>query len=168
MLKKTFVTTAISALLIATLSGCGDGSQNTANIQVDEMHYPHLTESGDVQEKTVGTHMIPDFLKTQNENVVLIYKAVAQNTELLEHIPCYCGCGESAGHRSSKDCFVKEIEADGSIIWDDHGTKCNVCMEIALESIVLSRDGKTVEEIRSIIDSKYEEGYAAPTNTPLL
>lgn len=161
-MKKRLASSILCVVLVAAISGCGGEEKEAAT----EPHYPHLTESGDIQEKTTGPAVMPDFLTSQNENVALVYKAAAQYTELLDDIPCYCGCGDSAGHQSSKDCFIKQIEEDGAVIWDDHGTKCNVCMDIAVESITLSRDGKSAQDIRSIIDSKYQEGYAAPTNTP--
>ncbi|MBA9085659.1 hypothetical protein FHR92_002126 [Fontibacillus solani] len=163
-MKKSLASTVLSVVLVSVLSGCGGG----ANEAAAELHYPHLTESGDIQEMTAGAAVMPEFLKSQNKNVALIYKAVAQYSDLLDDIPCYCGCGESAGHRSSKDCFIKEVQEDGAIVWDDHGTKCNVCMEIAVESITLSRDGKSSKDIRTMIDAKYQEGYAEPTNTPAI
>ncbi|MOA02253.1 hypothetical protein D3C78_1216960 [compost metagenome] len=163
-MNKSLASTILSAVLVAELSGCGGVGPKEATST--EPHYPHFTESGDIQEKTTGAAVMPDFLKSQNVNVALVYKAVAQYTDLLDDIPCYCGCGESAGHRSSKDCFIQEIQEDGAVVWDDHGTKCNVCMEIAVESITLSRDGKSAQDIRAIIDTKYKEGYATPTNTP--
>ena len=37
-----------------------------------------------------------------------IYTVAGQNAELLDWIPCYCGCGESVGHKNNKIAlFVK-------------------------------------------------------------
>ena len=37
-----------------------------------------------------------------------IYTVAGQNAELLDWIPCYCGCGESVGHKIIKTAlFVK-------------------------------------------------------------
>jgi hypothetical protein len=33
-------------------------------------------------------------------------------------MPCYCGCGKNAGHRSNRDCYIKSVRADGSVIFD--------------------------------------------------
>ncbi|MCQ6274988.1 hypothetical protein JMM81_08440 [Bacillus sp. V3B] len=110
--------------------------------------------------------MIPDFLKEKPEEMKVIYTTVASHKELLENIPCYCGCGDSVNHKNSYDCFINENKENGAIIWDDHGTKCGVCLEIPAQSILDDKDGKTIEEIRTKVDNTYSDGYAAPTPTP--
>lgn len=65
------------------------------------------------------------------------------------------------------NCFVKKINEDGSVVWDDHGTRCGVCLEIAAESMKMKQEGKSIKEIRNYIDEKYKEGYAKPTKTPM-
>lgn len=40
-------------------------------------------------------------------------------------------------------------------------------LEIASEAMKMTNDGSGVKEIRSYIDDKYNQGYAAPTNTPM-
>jgi len=123
--------------------------------------------NGDLREETVSVHELPSFLDGQSEGVRLVYQAAALSNDLLERIPCYCGCGKSAGHQSSLHCFVHAYREDGSVIWDDHGTRCGVCLEIAAESIRLRQEGKSVQEIREYIDEKYRDGYAEPTPTPM-
>lgn len=50
------------------------------------------------------------------------YQFALANPDVLNKIPCYCGCGEGhageAPHKSVKDCFVREINADGAVVWD--------------------------------------------------
>ncbi|MEX2105255.1 MAG: PCYCGC motif-containing (lipo)protein, partial [Bacilli bacterium] len=41
--------------------------------------------------------MLPDFLNQQPKEIQQVYQIAAMNYELLLSIPCYCGCGESAG-----------------------------------------------------------------------
>lgn len=95
------------------------------------------------------------------------YKTATKNVTLLQNIPCYCGCGQEAGHKSNADCFIQGKTADGKIIWDDHGTRCSTCMDIATTSAQMKQAGKTVLEIRHFIDQKYSQGYAQPTPTPM-
>jgi len=140
-----------------TLSGCGGG-------EVTERHHAH---NGDLRESTASAGELPDFLEGQREEIRLVYRAAAEAAGLLEGMPCYCGCGESAGHASNRDCFIHEIREDGSILWDDHGTRCGVCLDIAAESIDLKLQGKSDREIRQHIDDKYKEGYTKPTATPM-
>jgi hypothetical protein len=142
------------------LVGCGKQAEEHANHTVN-----HL--SGDIQEKTASITELPTFLNGLNENISIVYALAGQNAELLDWIPCFCGCGESAGHKSNKNCFIKEINEDGSVVWDDHGTRCGVCMEIAVESAKMKQSGNSDKEIRQYIDNTYKEGYATPTDTPM-
>jgi Protein of unknown function with PCYCGC motif len=36
------------------------------------------------------------------------YRFAVLNRDVLRYIPCYCGCGESAGHTSNASCYVKD------------------------------------------------------------
>jgi hypothetical protein len=47
------------------------------------------------------------------------YQFALSNPYVLTKIPCYCGCASI--HKNVKECFVREIQADGTIIWDDMG-----------------------------------------------
>lgn len=152
-------------LSIFILGACSSGTNDTSR---DNEHIMHDTVLGDIREETASRNILPDFLTDKHEMMQQTYMAVAMNQELLEKIPCYCGCGESVGHKSSYECFVHQNNDDGSLIWDDHGTKCNVCVEIAIKSIVDHNNGKSVEDIRNMIDETYKEGYANPTPTPEL
>lgn len=123
--------------------------------------------NGDLQETTASIQVVPGFLKGKPQSMVNTYKLAAANADLLQYIPCYCGCGASAGHTSNKNCFVKEVGSDGKIVWDDHGTRCDVCLMIAQKSVKMKEDGMSTKEIRAAIDQAYNKGYAPPTKTIL-
>lgn len=161
MKRKSWL--AISIMTAALLSGCGTADQAA---QDHTSHQQHAA-NGDLQEKTASVDQLPSFLNNQDPRIVDAYKIAAANRELLKSMPCYCGCGESAGHLHNGNCFIKEENADGSIVWDDHGTRCDVCMEIAVVSSKLKQEGKSVKEIRQFIDNAYKEGYGKPTPTPM-
>lgn len=124
-------------------------------------------ENGDIQEITASKDVLPTFLDKADQQIKFAYIKAAQNNELLQSMPCYCGCGVSAGHDHNMHCFIKEVKEDGTVVWDDHGTRCDTCMNIAVESAALKEQGKTTKEIRTYIDNKYKEGYAKPTPTPM-
>ncbi|TSI04738.1 PCYCGC motif-containing (lipo)protein [Lysinibacillus sp. BW-2-10] len=162
------------AAIILALSACSatedqQGSEKQVENQKTEEvnHTSHNHLSGDLQELTASAKELPKFLDSQSEEIRLVYAAAGQATDLLQWIPCYCGCGESAGHRSNVNCFIAETREDGSIVWDDHGTRCLACLQIAIESVRLYQDGKSIKEIRNAIDTKYKDGYAAPTPTEM-
>lgn len=154
---------AISFITAALLTGCGNSDQAGQEHASHTQHAPN----GDLQEMTASVDQLPTFLDNQDPVVVQSYKIAAANRELLQSIPCYCGCGESAGHQHNGNCFIKEERPDGSIVWDDHGTRCGVCMEIAVVSSKLKEAGKTTKEIREYIVNAYKEGYGKPTPTPM-
>ncbi len=149
--------------MVAVLTACG--SPKEASHENHSVHQEH--SNGDIQEKTESVNVLPSFLKGQAEQIRLVYEASGKATEILKWMPCYCGCGESAGHTSNMNCFVKEVNADGSVIWDDHGTRCGVCLQIAVQSIKMKQEGKSLKQIRDIIDNTYKKGYANPTKTPM-
>ena len=50
------------------------------------------------------------------------YVFAARNPDVLEYVPCYCGCGMSDGHVSNVDCFVESRAPNGAVTeWDIHG-----------------------------------------------
>jgi len=147
-------------ILALTLTGC------TSTNQTGDHAHSHKAIHGDLQETTASADILPAFLDGQSNLIRNAYLVAGFSTELLKWIPCYCGCGESAGHESNLNCFVQEVKEDGSIVWDDHGTRCGVCIEIAVQSVIMSKESKSLQQIRQTIDEKYKDGYGAPTPTP--
>ncbi|WP_017728671.1 PCYCGC motif-containing (lipo)protein [Halalkalibacterium ligniniphilum] len=145
------------------ISGC----QNAQVTEEEEHDGHHSMMMGDIQETTASAEVLPTFLDDYHESITPIYERVPHYQDLLETMPCYCGCGESVGHRSSYDCFVHAQTEDGEITWDDHGAKCGVCLEIAHASMNLYDEGMSPQDIRQLIDKTYSEGYAPPTATPM-
>lgn len=162
-MKKLFIIALIMINMV--LAACSSTEEEHANKHTDQGQETQEMQIGDIREETAGPQELPEFLKEKPEDMKIIYQAVALNAELLEKMPCYCGCGESVGHKDNYDCFIHDNKEDGRIVWDDHGTKCIVCLEIAAQSISDYQDGKSIKEIRKEIDEKYKEGYAEPTPT---
>lgn len=163
---KKIVLLMISVILVF-VAGCSSKpstKEEEKHLHVGESHY---VASGDLQEATASIDVLPKFLDGKDDTMRQIYLTAAANSELLEWIPCYCGCGESAGHIHNGHCFFKEIRDDGVIVWDDHATRCYNCMEIAVYSAALKQEGMTTLEIRNWVDENYKEGYAKPTPTPM-
>lgn len=165
-MKKIIV--LLLSLSIIFLVAC---SKSPSTLQTDERQLA-IGESlalanGDLQEATASTQVLPKFLDGKPEQMRTIYQMAAENSDLLQWIPCYCGCAESADHQHNGNCFYKEIRPDGVVVWDDHGTRCNVCLEIAAYSVMLKQEGKNAMEIREWVDQTYKTGYAPPTPTPM-
>lgn len=144
------------------MAACGEPAEHGLEIG-EQVELPN----GDLQEVTASADILPSFLDDRPEGMRLVYQVAGTATDIIEWMPCYCGCGESAGHGSNKNCFIDEIREDGSVVWDDHSTRCQVCLDTAVDSVMMTQDGKSLKEIRNVIDERYKEGFAEPTDTPM-
>ena len=62
---------------------------------------------------------LPDFVRDAPPQVQEAYRFAIANPDVLQNFPCYCGC-VSAGHTSNLDCYVQEIQPDGTLVFDNH------------------------------------------------
>ena len=60
----------------------------------------------------------PDFVLDAGPEVKRLYEFQVEHGELMRYMPCFCGCGQNAGHRSNRDCYVRDVNADGSVVFD--------------------------------------------------
>ena len=100
------------------------------------------------------------------EIVQQVYEFAARHPEVLQYVPCYCGC-EQQGHRGNHECFVKSRAANGRITeWDSHGLGCAVCLNVGYRAMTLFNAGKNVQQIRAVIDQEIGSRYPSSTPTP--
>jgi hypothetical protein len=100
---------AAVGLGVAFLSWSG-GGPSEINVQA--------SPSGDRFE-SVEAGALPSFAKQGRAKVQEAYRYAAAHPEVLQYIPCYCGC-ENVGHRHNADCYVKERHADGRVTFTSH------------------------------------------------
>jgi Protein of unknown function with PCYCGC motif len=60
----------------------------------------------------------PTFVTDAKPEVKTLYEFQLTHGELMRFMPCYCGCGKTAGHKSNRDCYVQKVNADGSAVLD--------------------------------------------------
>jgi Protein of unknown function with PCYCGC motif len=77
------------------------------------------TPSGDLLE-TVPAGELPSFARKGGAKVETVYRYAAEHGELLQYIPCFCGCG-GIGHQHNADCYVAERLPGGAITFTNHG-----------------------------------------------
>lgn len=95
-----------------------------------------------------------------------VYEFAARHPEVLQYVPCYCGC-QSIGHKGNHECFVKRRAADGRVLeWEPHGSGCAVCVDVARDAMLMFNSGASVGSIRAAIDKKYGERASTQTPTP--
>lgn len=135
-------------LLIAlptVLSGCSSGDQTSASST--EIKMAHLSD-------------MPAEVQAAPISVQDAYRFNVANPDLMQQIPCYCGCG-NVGHTSNYSCYVKE-DNNGEISFDGHALGCSICVDITADSMRMLKDGKSTAEIKQAIDDTY--GKFGPSN----
>jgi hypothetical protein len=101
----------------------------------------------------VGDWVLPEFA-TAVPMVAEAYSFAVEHPEVLSYLPCSCGC-EGMGHNSNWNCYVKSVMASGEVIFDNHGSGCNVCIDITLDAKSMWQRGSPLTEIREYIDANY-------------
>ena len=131
----------------ACLAGSGGSDQQT---------------NGDNMTMGVAAQPLPDYVMAAEPATQMAYEFAVARPDVLRWMPCYCGCGEHSGHKSSFNCFVEESGSE----FDPHGADCLMCVNIALDAKAMTEDGRSLKSIRAYIDGKY--GAIGPgTDTPL-
>ncbi|PLR99903.1 hypothetical protein CVD19_02290 [Bacillus sp. T33-2] len=103
-MKRVAVLLLTGILTVGVASGCGSGNEKEA-IKLDPKHAA-----------------MADFVLDSSPIVQETYLMAAEKPEVLASVPCFCSCGESAGHMSNLDCFVKGMGPDNAVTeWDPHG-----------------------------------------------
>jgi hypothetical protein len=60
---------------------------------------------------------LPDYFRKAPPNVRDAYRFAIANRDILQQVPCYCGCG-SDGHKNNADCYIKNVKPDGTVDFD--------------------------------------------------
>lgn len=91
------------------------------------------------------------------------YQFNTANPDIMQDIPCYCGCGD-IGHTSNYDCYVSNIDDKNNITFDNHALGCSICVDITQDVMRMLRDGKSPQDARAYIDATYSK--YGPSNIP--
>ena len=91
------------------------------------------------------------------------YQFNTANPDIMQDIPCYCGCGD-IGHTSNYDCYVSNVDPSGKTTFDNHALGCSICVDITQDVMRMLRDGKSPQDARAYIDATYSK--YGPSNIP--
>jgi hypothetical protein len=80
-------------------------------------------------------------------DVAEAYRLARDRPELLEQMPCYCGCYVSEGHQNLLDCFRQR-----------HPESCPTCVAITRRAAKLEKAGYAAADIKRMIDREYASG----------
>lgn len=142
---KRLVILMVLGIVTAVLAACSSDQQV---ISLDGLGFAPLTE-------------MPSVVQEAPVPVQEAYQFAQMNKDVLENIPCYCGCG-AMGHTSNYSCFIAETEADGTVVYDEHALECGICVDIAHDTMRLLAQDNDVDAIFTEIDNTYAR-FGPPT-----
>lgn len=80
----------------------------------------------------------------------LAYQYAAEIPEVIDNQFCYCYCKRNHNHKTLLTCFT-----------NDHGSKCDTCIEEVIYAYELHKKGKSIADIISAVDKKFYRPYQA-------
>jgi hypothetical protein len=106
----------------------------------------------------------PDYVRT-NAATEEAYHFALQHPEIVQWMPCYCGCA-AMGHGSNLDCYYKHGQPGDRAVFEEHASYCDICVQITLKAKQLTAQGVPLREVRQVIDQTFG-GTAPGTHTDL-
>jgi hypothetical protein len=106
----------------------------------------------------------PAYVRALPDDWQAAYRFALERPDVVQWNPCNCGCNE-IGHRSNLDCFFDRRET-GQIVFQEHGSYCDICVETANLAASMLADGKSAAEIRAAVDAAFGGGGHG-TDTPM-
>ena len=88
--------------------------------------------------------VIPASQLTAQPDVAAVYAMAEEIPEVLDGLYCHCECSKHSGHYSLLECFES-----------DHGGHCDICLGEAELAYRMSKEGKSLTEIRAAIDAQF-------------
>ena len=155
---KLPVLASAMALLLALGMGAAGCSSSEAQ------HVTGKTERGYTKADFVANSQVhfPSYVAAEMRDG---YEYALAHPDELLYIPCYCGCGLNAGHKSNLECYIAGVDQGGAAVFDNHASFCAICLEITRDVKRLSAEGKSLKEIRAYIDQTHSE-KGPGTDTP--
>jgi len=119
------------------------------------------TSSQEVELAMAAHADMPPEVRQAPDTVAEAYQFAVANPEIVDKIPCYCGCG-AIGHTSNYSCYAEGTVADGGLVFDNHALGCGICVDITQDTMRLTRQGKGITEIQDYVHDRYAK-YGEPT-----
>src|SRR5512139_3923195 len=120
MFRRVVLIIFILSLAGGLLSGCGATAASTPNSST-------TSSSGEQTMPMAPLSMMPDDVKSAPLVTQQAYQFAVANPGVMQHIPCYCGCG-NMGHTSNYSCYVESVDANNAVKFDLHAIGCSICV----------------------------------------
>lgn len=126
--RRQFVGWGLGSATVAVVAGsCSSSDTDSApratgggaDVQADDFSARFSEfEAADEPNGDLSKVEWPSFVTDGDPEVQRLYEFQITHGEVMRYMPCFCGCGQSAGHRSNRDCYVQSVNADGSVVLD--------------------------------------------------
>lgn len=120
--------------------------------------------SPSAHDRLADASALPETIANQEARIRDAYRFALANPQVLESIPCYCGC-VNLGHRNNLECYLKPESTPEQPVFDDHAVPCGVCVDITHDVMEMLDVTDSRTTIRAYIDSNYSQ-LAPGTDTP--
>lgn len=89
--------------------GCSDNSNNASEPQQQQQQQGEIPP---LEFNIKTKEWSPMMLQYGDEKSLEAYQFAVEHPEVLDYMPCYCGCFEEDGHTNNTDCFVDSVNED--------------------------------------------------------
>lgn len=101
----------LKLLLIGMLVLAAGCSSNQSEPQTEQEHQPEPKEVALTY--NLAEDEFPDVVNANaGPEVLEAYRFAAKHPEVLDYMPCYCGCYDDVGHESNTHCFIDSVEGN--------------------------------------------------------
>jgi PBP1b-binding outer membrane lipoprotein LpoB len=104
-MKKLIIPLLTSAVLLV---GCSSDKDDKNHVSE-----PHKEPRTPTLQYKVGSNDWSAITSISDDpNILEAYQFAVAHPEVLNYMPCYCGCYEEDGHTSNTNCFVDQVKSD--------------------------------------------------------
>jgi hypothetical protein len=143
MFRRVMLFIFVLSLASGLLTSCGTSAAST-------------TTSTDHELKMAPMSEMPAEVQSAPAVTLQAYQFAVANPNVMQHIPCYCGCG-AMGHTSNYSCYVERVDAAGNVKFDSHALGCSICVDITQDAMRMSKQGKSPQDIKAYVDKTYSQ-----------
>ncbi|MBT2758785.1 hypothetical protein J7E71_23215 [Mesobacillus foraminis] len=105
---KKYIIPVLTAMALA--AGCSSTTEDQASNDEHSTGH-HQEQAAPVLTYKVGSNDWSAITSlTDDAGILEAYQFAVAHPEVLNYMPCYCGCYEEDGHTSNTNCFVDKVE----------------------------------------------------------
>lgn len=119
--RRRFLEVGFGSLSVGAVAiSCGSDGRKTASSAAAEDFSARFSgyEVADEPDGDLSKVVWPQWIQGAKGDVKRLYEFQIVNGSLMRYMPCFCGCGQDAGHRNNRDCYIRQVNADGSVVFD--------------------------------------------------